>query len=451
MASSSARPGPWQWLLEPQPAAGLAFCRLAFGLILFYEVCAFFAADWIGEYFSAGQFHFTYLGFSWVRPLAEPFQTGLFLGLGGAALCLGFGLWYRPSAVLFFLGFSYVFLLEKARYLNHFYLVILLAFLWIFLPADADHSLDAWRRGRRRTVPRIAYLVLRFQLGVVYGFAGIAKLNEDWLRAQPLIDWFSRRGERVLVGPLLAWEPFAWICSYGGLALDLLVVPFLLWRRSRRLAFGLALAFHLMNAVFFGIGIFPWMMIAMTTIFFEPDWPERWMRRVLPGPSEPAQPGAAPGRRGRLLVHGALLYGILQLAVPLRHFLYPGVVHWTEEGHRFSWHMKLRTKRSQATFLVEDRVTGESFLVDPRVDLTETQYRKMSDRPDMILEYAHFLAARMRDELGHDVAIYAKVRSALNDRHEQWLVDPAVDLARRAPGLGIADWIVPLEPRRPHD
>jgi hypothetical protein len=43
---------------------------------------------------------------------------------------------------------------------------------------------------------------------------------------------------------------------------------------------------------------------------------------------------------------------VLQIVLPLRHLMIPGEVSWTEEGHRFSWHMKLRDKYA-GRFLME--------------------------------------------------------------------------------------------------
>ena len=78
--------------------------------------------------------------------------------------------------------------------------------------------------------------------------------------------------------------------------------------------------------------------------------------------------------------------------MPLRHLLYPGNVSWTEEGHRFAWHMMLREKSGRAIFTVTDPASGRVWRVRLSDHLTPRQIRKMSTRPDMLLQFAHYLA-----------------------------------------------------------
>ncbi|MCZ6596470.1 MAG: HTTM domain-containing protein [Planctomycetota bacterium] len=426
-------------LRAPVDPASLAVFRIAFGSILLWQVVLFFANDWVAEYFIDPPFHFTYLGFGWVRPWPG-YGMWIHCGvLGLAALGIALGFRYRASAAVFFLSFTYVFLLEEARYLNHFYLVILLAFLLIVVPAHRLWSLDA-RAGRASgAIPYGVLVVLRAQIGFVYLFAGIAKLNRDWLRAEPLRSWLEGRAEVPLLGPLLAWEGTAWLFSYGGLFLDLLAWPLLAWSRTRFPTFLIVCAFHLTNAAVFDIGIFPWLMIAATTLFFAPDWPRRWIRTAAaPAPDVPT------GALTRLAPAGIAVWLAIQVLVPLRHFLYPGSVHWNEEGHAFAWHMKLRGKSSQTTFRVTDPESGEAWLVDPRDELTSWQYSKMGGRPDMLLQYAHHLADRRVAEGAARPEVRATAMVALNAREPSLLIDPAVDLAAIPRSLAHAEWILPF-------
>ena len=178
---------------------------------------------------------------------------------------------------LFFVLFTYSFLLDQALYLNHLYLVCLLAFLLSFMPANRAFSIDAWLwpRLRSQTTPAWTIWMLRFQMGVVYFYGGVAKISPDWLRGEPMRTWMARRTEFPLIGQYFREEWAVYFISYGGLLLDLLIVPFLLWRRTRVAAFIVAILFHVMNARMFQIGIFPWLGIAATAMFFPPDWPRR--------------------------------------------------------------------------------------------------------------------------------------------------------------------------------
>jgi len=419
--------------------ASLAVLRIAFGALLALDVARAFAGGWIDALYREPPFLFSYWGFGWVRPWPGVGLELHFALLGAGALAMALGVAYRASAWLTWAAFAYLFLLDKAQYLNHFYLIVLLGFLLALAPAD--RALSVRRRGGDASVPAWSVQVLRFQVGLVYLYAGLAKLNADWLRARPLVDWLAERSEHPVAGGLLELEATAWVFSYAGLAIDLLAWPLLAARSTRAVAFLVLVAFHLTNAAVFGIGIFPWTMIAATTVFFEPDWPRRLLRlgpgRAAATPEPAERPSAA-----LLALLGA--YCLVQVLVPLRHHLYPGNVAWTEEGHVFSWRMKLRSKDAEATFLVRSGEGGELTLVDPRAELTERQAAKMAARPDMILQYAHHLARRREERTGVRPEVYAQVEASLNGRPPQPLVDASVDLARERRGLHRYTWIVPL-------
>jgi len=429
-------------LFAPVDAASLAYFRALFGGIMLWEVWRYFDHDWIRRYWITPTFHFTYYGFGWVHPWPGQGMYIHFFGLGVLALFILLGFCYRLSAILFFFGFTYAFLLEQARYLNHFYFVCLISFLMIFIPAHRVASLDAWRRPHRGgdTAPAWALWLLRAQVGIVYFYGGLAKINEDWLRGEPVRAWLAERMDVPFIGRFFTQEAVVYFFSYGGLLFDLLIVPMLLWRRTRWIGFGLAIFFNAANARLFSIGIFPWMMLAGSALFFAPDWPRRFFalpRRAMD--DNVATCGSRFQRRLILICVG--VYLATQLLVPLRHHLYPGEVSWTEEGHLFAWHMKLRDKSGRARFFISDADrTWPVYLTD---DLDHRQIEKMSTRPDMILQFAHYLRDRMAKE-GKEVKVRARARVSLNGRAPQFLIDPTVDLAAVPRDLWPAPWIVSL-------
>jgi len=398
--------------------ASLALFRQGFGLLLAWETVRFFASGWIDAYYVEPSFFFTYFGFGWVHPLPGVAMHGFFALLGVLGLGLASGRHPRIIAGLLTLGWAYIFLLDQTHYLNHLYMVILVGAVLTAMPSPRDGRMPAW-----------CLWLLRGQVGIVYFFGGIAKLNPDWLQARPMLGWMDAHAGRPLIGPLLAADPTAWVLSWGGLAFDLAIVPLLCWRRTRRPALALAICFQLANAWLFQIGIFPWLMILATTLFLEPDWPRRLTDRLrLPGPPRLQATRWAP----RL----AILWLAAQCLVPLRHHLYPGDPSWTEEGHRFAWHMKLRSKavriRIHAT---RDGVRREVTLGD---HLGKRQIRTMRSRPDMILQLAHHLAATQ----GPSTQVHADVQASLNGGPWFQLIDPTVDLAGEPRNLGHADWIL---------
>jgi hypothetical protein len=439
-------------LRAPVDGASLAVVRIGLGVLIAVEALNYLTSDWIARSFVDPSFHFTYEWFGWVQPWPGVGIYMHFAALAALGLLLALGVAHRIVAPLLAVGFAYVFLLDKAEYLNHFYAALLLLALIAVTPADRALSVAAYRRpDRPQVAPVWAVWILRFQVGVIYVYAGIAKLGDDWLAGEPMATWLAQRSDLPLVGPLLEMDPAGVAFSWGGAIYDLAIVPLLLWRRTRGLAMALVVAFNLTNWIIFDIGIFPPMMIVATTIFLDPDWPRRLLLRLGAGARSAASrattlaPAPAAGS-ARLLVPLLALYVAVQLLVPLRHHLYPGLVHWTEEGHRFAWQMKLRQKDGSATFYAVDPRTGERR--ELRVDdlVTARQLARASTRPDMLLQLAHRLDER-ESARGEDVEIRVSAPTSLNGRPGQPLVDERRDLAAvPVGGLGAADWIAPEPP-----
>lgn len=422
---------------EPVDAASLLFFRIAFGVLMAFECARYLAFGWVHDYWIRPDFHFKYYGFEWVHAWPGDGMVVHFVVLILAALAVALGAFYRVAIVVFTLAFSYVFLLDQSQYLNHFYAIILFAGLLVLMPANADASIDARRDPgiRSTTVPVWTIWALRAQMAFIYAWGGVAKLNADWWGGQPLTMWLQMSDYL----PEFMKGGAGLYLSWGGALFDLLIVPALLWSRTRNIAVVVAILFHLGNAWMFHIGIFPWMSIAATLIFLEPD--HAVFRRSI-GKLRLASQSVRGGMR--LVVVVVLgIWLLSQVVLPLRPFLYDNHVHWSEDGHRFSWHMKVRSKDAFGHFWVEP-VGQPRYRVDPLEHLTERQAHKMFARPDMILQYAHFLA----DRHGPGTKVFAQVFAGLNGRDPSMLVDDEVDLAREPRTLGPMRWIEPFEETR---
>lgn len=434
-------------LFAPVDAASLAVLRIAYGALMVWEVWRYWRAGWITEYFVTPTFFFRYAGFEWL-PAPSPAAVYWLWGLMAAAAAgVALGLWYRVSAAVLTLVFTYFFLLDASNYLNHFYLICLLGGLLTFVPAHRIWSLDAWRRSRReQTVPAWTVWLFRFQVGVPYFFGGVAKLERDWLLGIPMRDMLLPKMHLPIVGPYLLEWWVADVFAFGGLLFDLLIVPFLVWKRTRVPAFIVCVLFHLTNKLLLNIGIFPWMMIGATTIFFEPDWPRRlpWIgRRRAAGPN--ASPPLVWTTSRRCVVAALAAWVLVQTALPLRHYFYAGSTSWTEIGHRFSWRMKLRTKEAIVLFYLVDPRTGEAVPFDASPYVTRRQIGEMSQHPDMILQFGRFLGEQL-DAVGYGQhEVRAEAWCSLNGRDPQLLIDPAVDLSQQRRGVDTDAWIMPLE------
>ena len=463
--TNNSGPRPFHWRrwrdvwFKPIDIASLVYFRIAFGSLMVWEVCRYLRGRRVDSLWIIPEFHFKYYGFEWVHPPPGNWMYGLMACLLISAAGITLGLWYRLCAVIFAVGFTWLFLIDQAKYLNHFYLICLLAFISVFLPANRRLAFDCLRKPTLRSeiAPAWTLWLLRTQMAIVYFYGGLAKLNADWLRGEPVRDWLREGAAHSATGAWLGNEWMVWVIAYGGLLFDLLIVPLLLWRKTRPLAFALALAFHLANHWLFDIGIFPWLSIATTALFFPADWPRRFGIRV-----RELWVGSTKTKRGPLLnanqagfKHQGVIAGCLsiylswQLLMPFRHFLYPGAVSWTEEGHRFSWHMKLRSKKAHTRFFILDPDTREVWALEPLAYLTARQYDKMNGHPDMILQFAHYIAERMKEAGRPNIHVHVVARTELNGRSAALLIDPDVNLAAIPRDLQPAKWILPLGNDRP--
>jgi vitamin K-dependent gamma-carboxylase len=446
VSGRAPRPAWTERLFAPVDIASLVYFRILFGAILLVEIWRYFNNRWIALEYIRPRFHFTYYGFEWVHPWPASGMFYHFAALGVLAVCIMAGFAYRVSATLFFLGFTYVFLLEQATYLNHFYFVGLVSFLMIFVPAHRKLSVDAFLHPHIASefAPAWTLWVLRAQMGFVYFFGGIAKLNSDWLQGWPLRLWLPQQLDLPVLWRFREQVWLALAFSYSGILLDLLAVPLLLWRRTRPYMFAALALFHLTNSNLFEIGIFPWFATAMTALYFDPDWP----RRLL-GLAPPKFPLVAQQRFRAATLAALAVYFAIQILLPLRHWLYPGDVAWTDEGHRFSWRMKLREKDGSVEFHITDPETGQSWNPNLARYLPRWQYNEMIVRPDMIQQLAHYIAGQETQPGHRRVEVRVDAEVSLNGRKLQPMIDPAVDLGSVPRSLRPASWITELAaPRR---
>lgn len=686
-----------QRMYAPVSIDFLVYFRIAFGAIMLWEMVRYIEAGWVQSLFIDPPIHFTYFGFSWVKPWPGDGMHWHFYVLLGCAACIMLGFCYRLAAVLFAIGFTHVFLIDQSYYLNHFYLVCLVSFTMVLLPANRAFSLDAKLRPKIYSAftPVWTFWILRILVGITYSYGAIAKLGWDWLTGNPMRQMLAQADTYPILGQFFHLEPVIRFYAWSGLFLDLLIVPALMWKRTRLFALLAAAFFHLSNDQMFQIGIFPWFMLTSTLILWPPKkleflwfsqtmlgviyvyacvammntpwgddvvirtaalflsvgclplmlWkPARvpgfilaaaWLLvgpryfgygqlpptlvSILPGlivwavivlyppdflqefrlvpetDEAPSQPGVLSLAQ-QLTAYVVIAFVAIQLIVPFRHWLYPGTVHWTEEGHLFAWHMKLRYKNGAATFYAFDKQgkpisnllaggylvaksdeqgnlthlldgrgvekyslathgkrvlavdadgtarfgldaagfprfeLGEDgeriallnnmgdrvcrirtvddrllvlnhldvplyeideqgrfiFLVDKqgerersfnpmqdRVDrfgpedrpvrifddkkkpilrpespyyLSRRQRSKMAERPEMLIQYAHYLVDALKQQGFDDIDLRTESFCSLNGREPQRFIDPEVNLAKAQRSLGHVDWILPLDP-----
>ena len=435
------------WLNRPFSIAPLVVFRVIFGGIMLASVIRFASLGWIKSLYIDPQLHFSYFGFEWVQALPATGMYAVFAVMALSALGIMLGAFYRWSAVLFFLTFTYVELIDKTTYLNHYYFISLVALLMIFLPAGRAYSLDVLRNPslRLEKVPFWNVGVIRMQLGLVYVFAGIAKLHPDWLlHAQPLTIWLPPHSDMPFIGPLFEWKATAYFFSWAGALYDLTIPFWLLCRPSRPWAYLAVIGFHIMTWLLFPIGMFPFIMIGSTLVFFPATFHQRILSRLdrffqsRPEHSRPV--------RTSVFVRGALVvFFAVQLALPFRYALYPGNLFWNEEGYRFSWRVMLMEKAGYAIFKITDPATGRTGEVINSDYLTVFQEKMMATQPDMILQFAHWLENEYQRQGIANPEVRVACYVTLNGSGTRLYIDPYRDLTKINESFAHRDWVIPYQ------
>ncbi len=469
------------FLKEPISVSQLVSFRILFGLLTFFSTLRFWYLGWIEKHYIQPVFHFKYFGFEWVEPLNSFGMYAVHIILLLASLGVTFGFLYRFSAVLLFLTFTYCQLIDLTYYLNHYYFVSLMAFLLIFAPAHRFYSLDSIlfvdksekqsKNNKKNSfsklfsvspslsISRAWILIFQLQLSITYFYAGLAKLNSEWLfDAMPLKIWLPPHYDMPIFGFLMPYEMTAYIFSWTGMFYDLLIPFALFYKKTRIWAYFAVVGFHAMTGYLFQIGVFPVVMIALTLIFFEAKYHEKVLNFIssffiklfkqskskkyfLFHSSNSKQSSHLllnPLKNFKFIstnwLYALVIYFLFQVLFPFRFMLYTNqsyneTLFWKEEGFRYSWRVMLMEKSGSATFYVKNPITGREGMVDNSEFLNVHQEKQMAFQVDMILQYAHFLEKKYTTEENPNPIIRAEVYVTLNGRRSQLFFNPNLNLS----------------------
>lgn len=437
--------------------APLVVFRILFGLLLFFSTARFMYKGWVYELYVKPSFFFSYYGMEWVKPIGEQGMHTVFILLLFSSLLIAFGGIYKLATITYFVLFTYVELIDKTNYLNHYYFISLVSFIMIFLPANKSFSLDVYFKlvKEKLIVPAWTINIIKFQLGAVYFFAGIAKINYHWLfEAQPLINWLKHQSDLPILGGFMQYDITAYMFSWGGMIFDI-SIPFILLNKKLRIyGYFFVVFFHIVTSLMFPIGVFPYVMIVSTIIFFSPSFHKKIIATINP-----------QNTYTKLTNHDIrvpyitkiflITFVIIQLLIPIRYLLYNGKLFWTEQGFRFSWRVMLIEKVGYAQFTVKDPTTNKSLVINNSDYLTPQQEKMMSTQPDMILQFAHHLRDKYTNytyKLNKSETkrikkpqVYASVKVSLFNKGSRDFVNTNVNLANENRGFAPKKWILPYE------
>jgi vitamin K-dependent gamma-carboxylase len=439
--------------MRPVDASSVGAFRIIFGAIMCWAMCRYFYLGKIGSLYIDRTFHSTYPFFGWVTPWPGVGMYYHFGVLAFAAFMICIGLFTRFYSIIFFLGYTYVFLLDVVEYNNHYYFMCLVGLLICFIKTNSWFSFDTWQKtsAGKATVPWWNLFILKAQVFIVYFYGGIAKINEDWLRGEPmrhfLLDRFENSPE---LAKYFTSEVSVYFFSYGGLIYDLAIAFILLCKKTRWLGIILVFIFNLTNDWIFTIGIFPILMIGATVLFLEPDTPRKILKKLSPRYSNHnIKKEENHVQCQKPVVIFVIIYLVMQTLIPFRHFLYAGNVSWNNLGHKFSWYMKLNSKRQcRMNFIATDLGTGESWPIASKGVIDIRQYSKICPQPMLVVQYAKYLGRTLEGSGVANPIIRVKSEYSLNYRPVQTLIYPNVNLLEADTNpFGKVDWIVPLKQR----
>ncbi len=427
--------------------ASLVLFRMIFGFLIFAESLGAILTGWVKRTLIEPEFTFSLIGFEWLQPLPGQGMHYYYavMALCGIAIAIGFH--YRLSLSAFTILWTLTYWMQKSHYNNHYYLLILLCLFMLIVPAHGYASLDAKRKNAvvGMTCPRWCLSIFKIQLWIVFTYAALNKLYPGWLQGDFIGLSFAGKKNYPLIGELLQLETLQTMVVYGGILFDLLVVYLLLWKKTRWLGFVLSIVFHLFNSAVFQIGIFPYLMIGMCVLFFEPETIRKRFFPKKPVVTVQRDMTQLTAQR-KFIVLGFGIYFIIQILAPVRHYWFKGNAFWTEEGHRLSWRMMLRSKYGQSTFNAYHPQTDSAWVVNKADFLSPGQRGAVSSKPDMIWQFARYLKKHYQQQGMDSVQIRVDTSISLNGGERHVIIDPKTDLASvKWQPLRHSEWILSPE------
>jgi len=433
-----------QWLFKRIDNSSLIVFRIIFGLLLFLESVGAIFTGWIRRTLVEPEFTFTFIGFEWLQPLPGYGMYIYYAIMGVLGLMVMLGYKYRLAIISFTIMWTATYLMQKTSYNNHYYLLILLCGLMALLPANQYHSIDAKQNPEISAIsmPNWCRWIVIIQLWIVYTFASIAKLYPDWLDHTVAQRLMAARSNYPIVGDLLQQTWTHQIITYMGIGFDMFIIPLLLIKQTRKWAFFASIFFHLFNSIVFQIGIFPYLSLAFALFFFEAET----IRNIFLKKKELYVGNDIIVKNyKKALVSLGLVYFIIQIALPLRHHAIKDDVLWTEEGHRMSWRMMLRSKAGYIRFRVVEKESKKAHTIKLEDYVSKKQMRTVTTKPDVIWQFAQRLKKEYAEK-GVEIEVYADGKVSVNNRVSKRLVDKKVNLAEAKWNyFGHQDWLLPSD------
>jgi len=431
-----------KFLFKQIDNSALIVFRIIFGLLCFLESVGAIFTGWITRTLVEPKFTFTFLGFEWLQPLPGNWMYVYYAVMGSFGLLIMLGYKYRASTFMFFIMWCSVYFMQKSSYNNHYYLLVLLSAIMVILPAHKYASIDVKQHPKIKSISMPAWCKWIFvvQLFILYTYASKAKMYPDWLDLSVPTMLMEGKANYPIVGDFLQNNFIPYLVGYGGILFDGLIIPLLLFKPTRKFAFFGSIFFHLFNSFIFQVGVFPYLSLAFCLFFFKTET----IRNIfLKGKDYYSKAEIMVPNYKPILVTLGAIYFTIQIILPIRHHFIEDNVLWTEEGHRLSWRMMLRSKSSYTNFKVVNIKTNKVTHINTGNYLSKKQQRLVGSKPDAMWQFARYLKREYKEK-GEDIQVFVNAKVSVNGKPHRQLIDQTVDLANVEWNyFKHNDWILP--------
>ena len=414
-----------RFLFKPINNVSLVLFRIILGALIAIESFGAIATGWVKRVFIEPQFTFSFIGFEWLQPFEGFGMYYYYIIMGLLGICISAGYKYRWSMLSFAFLWSASYLMQKSSYNNHYYLLMLIAFVMSFLPANKRLSMDVKIKPEMYSslMPNWCLFIIIFQLWIVYTFGALAKIYPDWLNGTTIGILMQNKADYFLIGNLLQSSNLQWFLTYGGILFDGLIIPILLFKPTRIFGVVASFFFHLFNAVVFQIGIFPFLSLGFLIFFIQPETLEKTFLKP-----KNKQTQNLNFKYKKLTKFCMVTYLIIQIILPLRHWFIKDDVLWTEEGHRLAWRMMLRAKTGISKVHIFNHSYNRRFKVNLNDYLTAKQQKNLATKPDFMWQFAQHLKKEYAKK-GDSISVYIQSKVSVNGKPYKPFIDSKKDLA----------------------
>ncbi|RWS27648.1 vitamin K-dependent gamma-carboxylase-like protein [Leptotrombidium deliense] len=385
-----------------------------------------------------------------LKPLPFQWMCFVYFCMLTGAFGIVIGYKFKFSSFTYLVGYVYILLLDKSYWNNHSYLFALITFLLMFSDASAVWSIDSYINGEREKIKFVNYFVIRFQVSLVYFYAGLKKANSEWIGGHSMY-FLSEHWVFASFRFLLSnGDIDLYVVHWGGFLIDISVGVLLLIDKTRNIGYVFCALFNLMNSRMFSIGMFPYVMLAVLPIYSSPDWPLKFIRFLFGRKRSTKQLNTHIAHKNLHITAKEVfwcalvsIYIVIQLFLPFSHHFTQGYNTWTNGLYGYSWDMMLHNWKvysKRITLIANDGKTRMNINVD-----NWTPNDRWTHHADMLKQLATCVQQRFESKGFNNVQLYFDIWISLNGRFIQRVYDPKVDLVKaewspfRKP-----NWVLPI-------